>query len=111
MDTPREFRHGSGTFRHNKKEPIIGPVPKTGLFLKTAAEFSNLFQHGSGTWRHGLKQYRWPTSISPPEFIKKDRYYRDPLKPITTDGYQYAVRCARDAGLHRGFPDGTRQGL
>jgi putative pyruvate formate lyase activating enzyme len=52
-----------------------------------------------------MAQYRWPASVSPPELIKKNPNYRDLLKPITAEEYQYAIRCAKEAGLHRGFPN------
>ena len=52
-----------------------------------------------------MAQYRWPTSISPPEFIKNDPNYRALLRPTTAEEYRFAIRYAKEAGLHRGFSD------
>ena len=52
-----------------------------------------------------MAQYRWPASESPPELIKKNPNYRDLLRPITAEEYQYAIRCAKEVGLHRGFKE------
>lgn len=52
METRLAFRHGSGTFRHNKKEAIIGSVQGIRSFSKMAAESLRSFRHGSGTSRH-----------------------------------------------------------
>jgi len=53
LETPPVFRHGSGTFRHTKKEPVTGLVSKAGVFLKKAAEFSKLFRQIVPAWfRH-----------------------------------------------------------
>ncbi|MFA5415003.1 MAG: hypothetical protein WC295_05865 [Methanoregula sp.] len=68
MDTARAFRHGSGTFRHNKKEPVTGLVPKGGVFLKREAEFSKLFRHDSGTFRHTGKNHKSLTSPQKREY-------------------------------------------
>jgi putative pyruvate formate lyase activating enzyme len=43
------------------------------------------------------------------QVAEQDPAYHGLKRPVTREEYQYAVRCARDAGLHRGFPDGTRQ--
>jgi len=52
-----------------------------------------------------MAQYRWPASVSPPELIEKDQNYRDLLRPLTTEEFRYAIRCAEEAGLHRGFKE------
>jgi putative pyruvate formate lyase activating enzyme len=53
-----------------------------------------------------MDQYNYNRSI----FFNKKEVIETPLlsliqRPITTEEYQYAVRCAHEVGLHRGFPD------
>jgi putative pyruvate formate lyase activating enzyme len=52
-----------------------------------------------------MAQYRWPTSISPPESIRKDPRFRELLRPLKMEEYRQAIRCAKEVGLHRGFPN------
>jgi putative pyruvate formate lyase activating enzyme len=53
-----------------------------------------------------MVQYRWPMLISPPESIRKDPKFRELLRPLKMEEYRQAIRWAREAGLHRGFPPG-----
>ena len=50
-----------------------------------------------------MAQYRWPTSVCPPDLILKDPRFRDLLRPTTREEYRSAIRYAKEAGLHRGF--------
>jgi len=53
-----------------------------------------------------MAQYRYPRSLPEQNIITQDPSYKALLRQITPEEYRYAVRCAQDAGLHRGFPAG-----
>ena len=55
------------------------------------------------TYVNIMDQYHWPASVLPPAFIKENLKYRSLLRPITAREYAAVVRCAKAAGLHRGF--------
>jgi len=50
-----------------------------------------------------MDQYHWCRSIPEHEFIKKYPGYESLLRGITSEEYGYAIDCAREEGLHRGF--------
>jgi len=50
-----------------------------------------------------MDQYRWNKSVSLQYFSKNYPGVEALLQGITEEEYEYAVRCARKYGLHRGF--------
>jgi uncharacterized Fe-S radical SAM superfamily protein PflX len=48
-----------------------------------------------------IPQYR--PSWHAAEIAHEDPVYRGLKRPITGEEYRYAIRCAKEAGLHRGF--------
>jgi putative pyruvate formate lyase activating enzyme len=51
-----------------------------------------------------MDQYRYPTSIVYDKNEEKETPLLDLIKrPITSEEYQYAIECAKEVGLHRGF--------
>ena len=51
-----------------------------------------------------MDQYRWPRAILP-EDIKKNPLLKLIQRPITREEFSYAIKCAQEAGLHRGFEE------
>lgn len=46
-----------------------------------------------------MAQYRWPMSVSPPDRIRKDRRFRQLLRPLTQEEYNHAIRYGKEVGL------------
>jgi len=46
-----------------------------------------------------MAQYRWPISVPPPDRIRKDRRFRELIRPITQEEYNRAIRYGKDVGL------------
>lgn len=51
-----------------------------------------------------MDQYRWLRALSY-EDLERNPLLKLIRRPITLDEYAYAIRCAREAGLHRGFEE------
>jgi len=56
------------------------------------------------TYVNIMDQYHWPSPLHLPERLARDPRYDVLHRRITAREYEAAVRWAREAGLHRGFP-------